>query len=588
MSVIDTETAQVDVVAAAPARSGYLRKVVSSPTALIGIVWLALVAVCAIFADSLAPYGPLQNDLRATFQLPSWAHPLGTDQLGRDILSRLMFGAGEALLGSILAVAVAVVIGLPLGLLSGYYGGTVNMLANRFADLLLTIPAIIVLLAVLAVFGNNMYLAMIALGVLLSAGFLRLSTSTTQGVARELFVDAARVFGVRDLRILIRHVLPNMIGPIVVQASMTLGIALLLQSGLSFLGLGVRVPYPSWGQMVSEASMQVYTQPWMMVPAGFAIALTTLAFNLIGDAARDALPQAQRGNLLASSASRVAGKTDVTTGDLLDQDLALSVRNLHVSFSDPDHREVSIVKGVSLDLKRGTTLGLVGESGSGKTMTALAILGLLPAPLHVSGGDILLPDANGVRNLAGADEQGYRGIRGRRIALISQEPMAALDPCFKVKTLLRGPLMRFRGLSKREADIAGLELLETVGMRDPKLVYDSYPHQLSGGMAQRVAIAWALAGQPDVLVADEPTTALDVTVEAGILDLLRELQAKFGMSIVLVTHDLGVVADICQQVAVMRDGELVEQASVEEIFDTPKHPYTRSLLEHATALERDL
>lgn len=582
MTQIDLETTAPVQAKPAARRSSYVNKVVTSPTAIIGLVWLLLVVMCAIFADVLSPYSPLQNDLRATFQLPSWAHPLGTDQLGRDILSRLMHGAGEALLGSILAVVVAVAIGLPLGLLSGYYGGTISLLANRFADLLLTIPAIIVLLAVLAVFGNNMYLAMVALGVLLSAGFLRLSTSTTQGVARELFVDAARVFGVRDLRILVRHVLPNMIGPVVVQASMTLGIALLLQSGLSFLGLGVRAPFPSWGQMVAEASMQVYTQPWLMVPAGFAIALTTLAFNFIGDAARDALPQAQRGNLLAPASTGIA-KQNANVAPV-PSDVALSVRNLDVSYADADGNQISIVRNVSFDLKRGTTLGLVGESGSGKTMTALAILGLLPTPLQISGGNVLLDD----KDLAGTGESGYQGIRGRRIALISQEPMAALDPCFKVKTLLRGPLMRFRGLSRREADVVCLKLLETVGMRNPKGVFESYPHQLSGGMAQRVAIAWALAGQPDVLIADEPTTALDVTVEAGILDLLRDLQTEFGMSIVLVTHDLGVVADICHEVAVMRDGQIVEHAPVDDIFNTPRHAYTQVLLSHANALERDL
>ncbi|MGU3575503.1 dipeptide/oligopeptide/nickel ABC transporter permease/ATP-binding protein [Brucellaceae bacterium C25G] len=567
---------------AAPKRRSYIRKVFTSPTAIVGLTWLVLVCICAVFADVLSPYSPLQNDLRATFQLPSWAHLLGTDQLGRDILSRLMHGAGEAVLGSVLAVFVALIIGLPLGLLAGYYGGTIGLITNRFADLLLTIPAIIVLLAVLAVFGNNMYLAMIALGVLLSAGFLRLATSTTQGVSQELFVDAARVFGVPDIRILIRHLLPNMIGPIVVQASMTLGIALLLQSGLSFLGLGVRPPYPSWGQMVADASMQVYTQPWLMIPSGLAIALTTLAFNLIGDAARDALPQAERGNLLATSKSAAFVPSDKH----LEQsaDVTLSVKDLQVSYPDTKGNIVSLVHGVSFDVKRGQTLGLVGESGSGKTMTALAILGLLPTPLSVSGGAVFLDG----KNLAGGGEESYKGIRGRRIALISQEPMAALDPCFKVKTLLRGPLMRFRGMTKAQADREGVKLLETVGMRNPATVYDSYPHQLSGGMAQRVAIAWALAGQPDVLVADEPTTALDVTVEADILDLLRELQAQFDMSIILVTHDLGVVADICDEVAVMRDGRIVEHASVEKIFADPTHEYTQSLLSHARALERDL
>ncbi|WP_273692324.1 dipeptide/oligopeptide/nickel ABC transporter permease/ATP-binding protein [Ketogulonicigenium vulgare] len=577
MSSVTTNTAERPIIK----RKSYLRDVLTRPTAIIGLSWIVIVAVAAVFATQLSPYSPIENNLRATFQLPTLAHPLGTDQLGRDILSRLMHGAAEALIGSLVAVTVAVMIGLPLGLLAGYYGRWVNLITSRLADLLLTIPTIIVLLAVLAVFGNNMYFAMIALGIMLSAGFMRLATSTTQGVARELYVDAARVFGVRDLRILIRHVLPNMIGPIVVQTSMMLGIALLLQSGLSFLGLGARPPFPSWGQMVAEASLQVYTQPWMMVPAGLAIALTTLALNFIGDAARDALPQAQRGNLLASSASAPRPAQDQTPKA---DDIALSVRDLHVGFPDGKGGTHPLVRGVSFDVKRGTTLGLVGESGSGKTITALSILGLLPTPLCITQGSIILDQAN----LAGADEAGYKGIRGRRIALVSQEPMNALDPCFKVKTHLRGPLMRFRGLSRRAADAEALELLKTVGMRDPKKVYESYPHQLSGGMAQRVSIAWALAGQPDILIADEPTTALDVTVEAGILDLLRELQSTFDMSIVLVTHDLGVVADICTEVVVMRDGQIMEHAPVDQIFTAPQHPYTQSLLQHARALERDL
>ncbi len=578
---IDVPDAAVDSPAQLP--RGYVRKVLTTPTAVLGIGWLLLVIASALFAPYLSAYSPTANDLSATFQLPSWAHPLGTDQLGRDILARLMFGAGEALLGSLLAVAVAVVIGLPLGLLAGYYGGMTAALSLRFADLVLTIPSIIVLLAVLAVFGNKMHLAMIALGIMLSAGFLRLSNSTTQGVARELFVDAARVFGVADLRILVRHVLPNMIGPIVVQASMTLGIALLLQSGLSFLGLGVAPPNPSWGQMVAEASMQVYTQPWMMVPAGGAIALTTLAFNFIGDAARDALPQAQRGSMLASTRVVAKREAGAVTAQAADENNVLSVRNLVVSNPGAEPQKATLVRGVSFDVPRGSTVGLVGESGSGKTLTALSILGLLPQPLSVTGGSVLFDG----RDLAGADDEGYRGIRGRRIALVSQEPMVALDPCFKVKTHLRGPLMGIRGLSRREADAEAMELLKTVGMRDPKKVFESYPHQLSGGMAQRVAIAWALAGKPDLLIADEPTTALDVTVEAGILDLLRELQAKFGMSIILVTHDLGVVADICDHVVVMRDGQIVEQAPVEQLFATPHHPYTQSLLSHAKALDRD-
>lgn len=589
-------TAPIDPRADAP-RRGYLRRTLSKPTAIIGVSWILIVALAAVLAPVLSPWDPVASDLSATLQLPNPEHWLGTDQLGRDILTRLMYGGGETLLGVSLAVAVAVVIGLPLGVLAGYYGGTLDTLGNRFADLLLTVPSIIVLLTVLAVFGNSIVVAMVTLGLLLSASFLRLAAATTKEVRATLYVDAARSFGVRDFRILWRHVLPNMIGPIVVQASVTLGLSLLIQAGLGFLGLGTRPPYPSWGQMVSEASQQIYSQPWLMVPAGLAIVITTLSFNFIGDAARDSLPQAERGNLLAVVKNAVRSSRAASPGTVpvlpsaqtpvaapaVPVDVLMRVSDLRVGFPAKSG-DVDVVRGVSVDVRRGKTLGLVGESGSGKTMTALAALGLVPAPGRVTGGHVYF---DGVDLTAGG-EAGYRGIRGRRIALISQEPMVALDPSFTVKSHLRGPLRRHRGLSRREADKVALALLETVGMRDAKAVYHSYAHQLSGGMAQRVAIAWALAGEPELLIADEPTTALDVTVQAGILDLLRSLQESLGMTVLIVTHDLGVVADICDDVAVMQHGRIVEQGPVDQLLLAPQHPYTQALLGHANALERDL
>jgi peptide/nickel transport system permease protein len=587
-------TAPIDPRAGIP-RRGYLRRTLTKATAIIGVSWIAVVALAAIFAPVLSPWNPIATDLSAILELPNASHWLGTDQLGRDILTRLMYGGGETLLGSLLAVAVAVVVGLPLGILAGYYGGALNTIGNRFADLLLTVPSIIVLLTVLAVFGNSIVVAMVTLGLLLSASFLRLAAASTKEVRASLYVDAAQSFGVRDFRILWRHVLPNMIGPIVVQASVTLGISLLIQAGLGFLGLGTRPPFPSWGQMVSEASQQIYSQPWLMVPAGLAIVFTTLAFNFIGDAARDSLPQAERGNLLAvakkaahpapgdPAASRSSRRGTPHPIPVIPADVLLRVDDLRVGFPS-GQSDVDVVRGVSFDLRRGTTLGLVGESGSGKTMTALAVLGLVPAPGSVTGGHVYF----GGSDLTADGEASYRGVRGKRIALISQEPMVALDPSFKVKTHLRAPLRRLRGLSRRQADEVALELLATVGMRDPKAVYDSYAHQLSGGMAQRVAIAWALAGEPELLIADEPTTALDVTVQAGILDLLRSLQEKLGMTVLIVTHDLGVVADICDDVAVMQHGQIVEHGPAATLLTAPQHPYTQALLGHANALDRDL
>jgi len=235
---------------------------------------------------------------------------------------------------------------------------------------------------------------------------------------------------------------------------------------------------------------------------------------------------------------------------------------------------VRLVTDVSFDVEPGTVLGLVGESGCGKTMTALSLLGLLPSGVSVTGGQILW---NG-KNLAAATEKDMEGIRGRDIALISQEPMRALDPMFTVGYQLTATVRRLRAMGRAEAKAEALGLLEKVGIVDAARILKTYPHQISGGMAQRVAIALALAGRPRLLVADEPTTALDVTVQAEILSLLRSLVKDTGMSVVMVTHDLGVVADLCDQVAVMYAGEVVENGRTDSILDNPRHPYTLALL----------
>ena len=219
-------------------------------------------------------------------------------------------------------------------------------------------------------------------------------------------------------------------------------------------------------------------------------------------------------------------------------------------------------------------LGLVGESGCGKTMTARSLLGLLPDGVSVSGGSILWQG----RELVGLSEKELNAIRGREIAMISQEPMVALDPMFSVAYQLTQPLRRFRGVGRAEAKTIAAELLAQVGIVDAERVLKSYPHQLSGGMAQRVAIALALTGQPKLLIADEPTTALDVTVQAEILSLLRALVRDTGLSVVIVSHDLGVVADICDDVAVMYAGEVVESGTAVAVLDDPQHPYTMALL----------
>lgn len=553
----------------------FLRTIARSPLAMIGIIWLVILTVSVVAAGWIAPYDPLQQDLRNVLALPSLEHWLGTDSLGRDILSRLLWGGQDALLGAVEVVLVATVIGVPIGVVAGFVGGWFDALANRLADLLFSLPAVIVMLALAAVFGTSTSITMAGLGVLISAVYLRLARASTLAVRRELYVDAARVSGISTTRIIFGHILPNVVGPLIVQSSLTLGSALLLQAGLGFLGLGPVPPAPSWGAMVNEASQYLNQQPWLMVPSGFILIFTILAVNLIGDALRDGDGERQRASMLASirTRARSRGSRVARAMPAESTEVVLDVRDIVISFPSGEGA-TDVVRGASFSVRRGETVGLVGESGSGKTMSALAILGLIPHPGVVTSGEIVFHG----RDLVTATEAEFAALRGRGIGFISQEPMLALDPSFSVGSQLIAPLRRHRGLSRSEARTAALALLDEVGIRSPATVMKSFAHQLSGGMAQRVAIAIALTGNPDLLIADEPTTALDVTVQADILDLLRSLQAEHGMSILLVTHDLGVVADMCSRAVVMQHGAIVESAAIDDLFEDPQHEYTRSLI----------
>ncbi|MGV9855619.1 ABC transporter ATP-binding protein [Streptomyces sp. NPDC003442] len=251
---------------------------------------------------------------------------------------------------------------------------------------------------------------------------------------------------------------------------------------------------------------------------------------------------------------------------------ALSVRDLSVVFRTPT-RVVHAVDGLSFDIAAGEVLAVVGESGCGKSVTSTAVLGLLPPTASV-GGSIRL----GGRELVGADESELRDVRGRELAMIFQEPMTSLNPVLTIGRQVGEVLRRHQGIGRREARERAVDLLDLVGIPAPAQRVRDYPHQLSGGMRQRVMIAIAIACDPAVLIADEPTTALDVTVQAGILEVLRSLRERLGTAIVLITHDLGVVADTADRVLVMYAGRGVEQAPVDELFGAPRHPYTRGLL----------
>ena len=561
-------------------------RVLRSPAAVLSIIWLVGLVLASITSPLWLRYGPLEQDLSAVLQGPSWAHLLGTDELGRDLLSRIVTAAAPTLLIAVITPIVAVLVTVPITLWAARYARAEGFV-NRISEIVLSLPGTVIILAFIAAVGTNMPLVMIAFGLLLFGALYRVFFGQAKSLHQQLYVEAAAVDGVKPMTASLRHVLPNMSTTVIVQFVLLFGAAIGLQAGLAFIGLGPQPPEPTWGGMVQTASQFIFQQPWMMIPTGGVLALTIIAANSLADvlAGGSAMPPSlvsltrkkkptdpAAAPATAAAPAPVAATPAAASPSALPADTegALVVQDLVIGVDDGPE----LVSGVSLRVGRGRVLGLVGESGCGKSVTSYAMLGLLAPGLSVRSGSI---GWNGA-DLARADEKTLQKVRGHEIAFISQEPSRALDPMFTVGWQLAASIKRLRGVGGGEAKRIALQLLTDVGIVDPPRVLKSYPHQISGGMAQRVAIALALSGKPRLLIADEPTTALDVTVQAEILGLLRGLIAERGMSIILVTHDLGVVADLCDDVSVMYAGQIVESGAVRDVLVRPEHPYTMALL----------
>ncbi|WP_089154660.1 dipeptide/oligopeptide/nickel ABC transporter permease/ATP-binding protein [Micromonospora sp. NBS 11-29] len=572
----------VDTTARPGRTSRRLRAFLRNPMGVVaGVVLLAIVAA-SILAPLLAPRDPNLVVLSEALRPPSGDHPLGTDGNGRDILSRLLWGGRVSLQAGLIMVTAALLCGIPAGLLAGYRAKWFDGVASWIFNMLMSLPEILIVIVVIASLGSGLVPTMVTLGILASPDIFRLTRSAVIGVREELYFDAARVAGLSDLRIIFRHVLSVVLGPVLVRSSFICGMAIIVQSGLEFLGFG-DPQRPSWGGELSNAFQSFQRAPELVIAPGVAIGLTVMALVLFGTALADSL-----GVSLGRKAKRAARpvRTDDTPVDRVEAggdataaapatDALLRVEDLTVRYVAEDGTAKDVVRGVSLHVARGEVLGLVGESGSGKSQTSFAILGLLPPEAAVSARHLSLDG----QSLIGLRESEMRKLRGTRMAYVPQEPMSNLDPSFTVGAQLTKPMRHRLNLSKKAATTRALDLLERVGIPDPARTLAAYPHQLSGGMAQRVLIAGAVSCDPELLIADEPTTALDVTVQAEVLELLRDLQRERTMGLILVTHNLGVVADICDRVAVMRDGLIVEQRPVADLFADPRHEYTRMLLD---------
>ncbi|GAA2024054.1 dipeptide/oligopeptide/nickel ABC transporter permease/ATP-binding protein [Polymorphospora rubra] len=568
-----------DVAAKGGVRSSrFLGRLLRQRSLLVWAAVVGIIALSAVLAPLLSPFDPNTGVLADSFAPPSTEHWLGADRYGRDVLTRVLYGGQVALLAAVEAVVIALGIGVPAGLAIGYVGGWPDRILMRLVDGVMSVPFLVLAIAVIAAVGPGLRNAMAVVGIVYAMSVLRLVRGEVLSAKEELYVDGLKVSGAGGPRILFRHILNNIAPPIIVQATLMFATAIIAEATLSYLGLGVTQPTASWGSMLSEAQATIRQNFFLALPPGIAIFITVLGINQIGEGLRDLFSREITVGRLGLNVVRRARATslepEVPAGKP-DQPLALEVRDLSVSFPQVGGQRVQVVQNVDLRLRRGELLCLVGESGSGKSVTAMSMLGLVSHPGLVTASRIRLDD----EEISGLDFKAMRAIRGNRIGVVFQDPLASLNPTFTVGNQMCEAIMEHRDVPRREARALTIDLFERVGIPNPEQRLDDYPFQFSGGMAQRVMIAMALSCDPEVLVADEPTTALDVTVQKQILDLLVGLRDERGLSILLITHDLGVVAEVGDTVATMYAGQIVEFGPVAEVFAQPRHPYTQGLLD---------
>ncbi|MFT4306181.1 MAG: dipeptide/oligopeptide/nickel ABC transporter permease/ATP-binding protein [Microbacterium sp.] len=563
--------ALADSVDPVAARHGHpLRRYLRRPAGAISLAVLVLVVLVAVLAPVLAPYDPATIDLSSVKAPPSAAHLLGTDTQGRDILSRLVWGTQQTLYGALIAVVFALLAGVPEGVLAGYFGGPFDRIATWVSDAVQSVPGMIILLIVAAGTGSDFTWIMATVGVFMAPGYFRLTRATVQSVREEPYIDAARVSGLGHLRIMSRHVLTAVYAPVIIQTALAAGMAMGMQAGLQFLGIGSS-DTPSWGAMMNEGFDNMLSTPILLLWPSLALGVTIAALAVAGSTLADVVSVRTE----IPRRRRAAAPAAASTGTIRHAaaEAAVQIADLRVSYPAREG-EVEVVHGISLDVAAGEVVGIVGESGSGKSQTVYSVLGLLPTAARSEVGALWIDG----RDVSGMTPAQRRRLLGRTIGYIPQEPMSNLDPNYTIGHQLVEPLRSVSGLSRDAARRRAIEVLTRVGIPEPERVMRLRAHEVSGGMAQRVLIAGAIAGKPSVLVADEPTTALDVTVQAEVLELLRELQAEYGMALLIVTHNFGVVADICDRVVVMKDGSVVETGGVDELFTAPAEPYTRELI----------
>lgn len=591
----------------------------------VATVFLILIALAAIFAPLIAPHDPLQTGAGVP-QGPSWDHLFGTDRLNRDIFSRLLYGARSSLVIGLGSVALALILGGILGAIAATGRRWVNEGIMRIMDVIMAFPGIALAAVLLSTMGNSVPVIILSIAIIYTPQLARVVRANILTQWNEDYVRAERIIGAKRAFILAKHVLRNSAAPVLVFATVMVADAIIFEASLSFLGAGIQDPDPSWGNVISYGRNVVLAGAWWATTfAGITILLTVLALNVLSEGMTDAMAnprlraqaasseatsprsetvQPRTEAIFAAESSRAVPTSNIQTvsprgKSLLDEQLAalaaaesrrgdrlapdphakplLEVKDLSISFPDR-YGDTKVVRDLSFSVAPGETMGLVGESGSGKSITSLAIMGLQATNAVVTGsilfgGKELVPSKPGQQAL----DRTFAGLRGEQIAMIYQDALSSLNPSMLIKD-------QMEQLTKRGGRMKPNELLRLVQL-DPDRTLKSYPHELSGGQRQRVLIAMALSRSPKLVVADEPTTALDVTVQRQVVDLLLDLQKQLGFAMIFVSHDLALVGSLAHRVTVMYAGQVVETGSTTEVLSDPRHEYTQGLLGSVLSIE---
>lgn len=568
----------------------------------ISLVLLILVALTAILAPLIAPHDPLE--IFTARQAPGNGFLFGTDDKGRDILSRMLYGGRYSLVIGFGATLFALFFGSVVGAIAAVARKSVSEVIMRVLDIIMSVPGIALAAVLVLILGNSVPAIIFSIGFMYTPQIARIVRANIVSEYGEDYVRAVIVSGAQAPWILIKHVLRNCIAPIMVFTVTLVADAIIFEASLTFIGAGITEPTATWGNILADARGGVLAgRWWQALFPGIAIMVTCLALNILSEGLTDAMA-AKPGAMVASDDEDVETRRadDILASDpvrayaeqaeSLNRRLAalrevelqrtdrhvpdlsvkplLQVKNLSIQFDT--HGDVKVVDNVSFEVRPGQCMALVGESGCGKSITTKVIMSLTD-PNETVTGEVLFGDTD----LLKLTKDEHRKLLGHEIAMVYQDALSSLNPSMLIST-------QMKQLTSRGGTRSAEELLELVGL-DPKRTLESYPHELSGGQRQRVLIAMALTRDPKLIICDEPTTALDVTVQKQVIKLLNDLQAKLGFAMIFVSHDLALVAEVASEITVMYAGQVIEQAPTTELLTNPIHEYTRGLLGSVLSIE---